>query len=105
MGRVARFLCGAESARRPAAAGYEIQFEREPNAVKVAAGPGRVTNRMRVDLVMFAFGFGLEPTRPLNVRMESYWSDAGVPDAHAAKSTWFFPSSASPLHRPLSPRE
>ena len=64
---------------RPAAAGYEIEFEREPNAVEVAAGPGRVTNRMRVDLVMFAFGFGLEPTRPLNVRMESYWSDAGVP--------------------------
>ena len=29
---------------------------------------------------MFAFGFGLEPARPLpNVAMESYWDDAGVP--------------------------
>jgi hypothetical protein len=65
---------------RKAAAGYEIEFERERNTVEAEARPDRVSDRIRVDLVMCAFGFGLEPTRPIpNVITESYWDDAGVP--------------------------
>ena len=64
----------------PAGDGYEISFEREPNALDVAGGEDRGTGCTRVDLVILAFGFGLEPLRPLpNTNTESYWSDAGVP--------------------------
>ena len=64
----------------PATAGYEIGFEREADLADVVAGRDRVTGHMRVNIVVFAFGFGLEPLRPIaNTNTESYWSDAGVP--------------------------
>jgi hypothetical protein len=70
---------------RKAPAGYEVEFEREPNTAEAADGQDRVSERNRVDLVMFAFGFGLEPARPLaNVVTESYWDDAGVPGPEIA---------------------
>lgn len=65
---------------RTAGDGYEIEFERNANAGEAAVSQNRVTSRMRVNMVMFSFGFGLEPARPLPyVGMESYWSDASVP--------------------------
>lgn len=61
------------SAVTPVGAGYRIDFERD------AIG-GREPAQTEVDIIVFAFGFGREPTRPIQqTPTESYWTDGGVP--------------------------
>ncbi len=64
---------------RPRGASFEVEFDR------AGLGGGRETAWETVDLVVLAFGFGLEREQPLpGVRTASYWSDAGVPGAEIA---------------------
>ena len=58
----------------PKANGFDIHFERE------GVGGERQSAQTEVDIVIFAFGFGIEPKRGIpNTITESYWLDAGVP--------------------------
>jgi hypothetical protein len=54
--------------------GFDIHFERE------SARGVREPAQTEVEIVIFAFGFGVEPLRGIpNTVTESYWRDAGVP--------------------------
>lgn len=56
------------------ATGYRIDFMRD------AANGAREQAQTEVDIIIFAFGFGHEPVRPIqHTPTESYWSDGGVP--------------------------
>lgn len=58
---------------------YQLRYE-------VADGVGGLRrDGLRVDLIVIAVGFGLEPTWPIpGIRAESYWRDAGVPGGDVA---------------------
>lgn len=54
--------------------GYRIDFMRD------GMNGAREPAQTEVDIVIFAFGFGHEPARPIqHTPTESYWSDGGVP--------------------------
>lgn len=58
---------------------YQICYERDDGAGSLCL------EGLNVDLIVLAFGFGLEPTRSIpGVRTESYWRDAGVPGGDIA---------------------
>lgn len=58
----------------PKTNGFDIHFEREGDC------GAREQAQTEVDIVIFAFGFGIEPLRGIpNTITESYWRDAGVP--------------------------
>ncbi|QNE05080.1 ABC-three component system protein [Croceicoccus marinus] len=58
----------------------QLTFRRDPHAGEAGNGPDlRVSAQATFDLVILAFGFGLEPAHtPAGVTV-SYWSDASVP--------------------------
>jgi hypothetical protein len=68
---------------RVAAADLQLDFRRDPSAGEAGDGPdNRVSLQATFDLVLLAFGFGLEPRQPImGMPSASYWSDAGVPVA------------------------
>lgn len=62
------------SAVTQVATGYRIDFMRD------GTNGARESAQTEVDIVVFAFGFGHEPARPIqHTPTESYWSDGGVP--------------------------
>jgi len=64
----------------PIGRALQLTFERDPAEGEALNANGRAEDQDTFDLVLLAFGFGLEaPITAAGVAMPSYWSDAGVP--------------------------
>ncbi len=64
----------------------QLDFRRDPPPGQVGDGPdNRLSGQGTFDLIILAFGFGLEAPSPIaGVQSQSYWSDASVPVAEFA---------------------
>jgi hypothetical protein len=70
------------TASRALGAALQLDFRRDPRPGEVAGADGQVAGQATFDLLLLAFGFGLEPTQQVpGVPTASYWSDASVPVA------------------------
>lgn len=64
----------------PNARVLDVAFDRDRTLADAAFNAaGRVEATESYDLVIFAFGFGLEPPVGAGIAMPSYWRDGGVP--------------------------
>jgi hypothetical protein len=70
------------TAARAAGTALQLDFRRDLRAGELGEADGQLPGQATFDLLLLAFGFGLEETLPLpGVPSSSYWSDAGVPVA------------------------
>lgn len=69
------------TAARVAGAALQLDFRRATRPGDVPEADGQVPGQATFDLLLLAFGFGLETQQVPGVPTASYWSDAGVPVA------------------------
>ncbi|QRG08699.1 hypothetical protein EZH22_10680 [Xanthobacter dioxanivorans] len=70
------------TAARVAGAALQLDFRRDPRPGEAPAADAQVPGQATFDLLLLAFGFGLESAQQVSgVPTASYWSDAGVPVA------------------------
>ena len=70
------------TAARVTGAALQLDFRRDPRLGEAPAADGQVPGQATFDLLLLAFGFGLETTQQVpGVPTASYWSDVGVPVA------------------------